>query len=195
MRIQREDEEKQERLRRYDIQCEEIRLQRWKEEQNTARLPKLEISKFMGDSLDWNRFWEQFESDVDNTTKPAVTKFSYLRELLGEKPKTEILGLPYTEEGYKKAKEVLKAKYGVTSNIIQAHGKQIMNLPVITSVNQKKIHEFYLLLNVNVNSLRTLGKLDTAEILVRETLDKLGPIKADLTRTDPNGKSGGLMTC
>ena len=90
-----------------------MQLQRWREEQITARLPKLEISKFMGDSLDWNRCWEQFESEIHNTTKPAVTKFAYLRELLGKRPKTEILGLPYSEDGYKKAKEVLKAKYGL----------------------------------------------------------------------------------
>ena len=67
-----------------------------------------------------------------------------------------------------------------------------MNLPVITSVNLKQIHEFYRLLNVSVNSLRTLGKLDTAEILVRETLDKLGPIKADLTRTDSKWQEWGF---
>ena len=85
-----------------------------------------------------------------------------------------------------------KPKYGVTSEIIQAHGKQIMNLPVITSVNLKQIHEFYRLLNVSVNSLRTLGKLDPAEILVRETLDKLGPIKADLTRTDSKWQEWGF---
>ena len=67
MIIRQEEEEKQERLRRYDLQCEEIRQQRWKEEQNTARLPKLEISKFMGYSLDWNRFWEQYESEIHET--------------------------------------------------------------------------------------------------------------------------------
>ena len=40
-----------------------------------------------------------------------------------------------------------------------------MNLPVITSVDLKQIHEFYRLLNVSVNSLRTLGKLDTADLI------------------------------
>ena len=34
--------------------------------------------------------------------------------------------------------------------------------------------------------MKTLGKLDTAKILVRETLDKLGPIKPNLIRTDPD---------
>ena len=32
--------------------------------------------------------------------------------------------------------------------------------------------------------MKTLGKLDTAEILTRETLEKRDPIKAELTRND-----------
>jgi hypothetical protein len=34
----------------------------------------------MGDSLNWNRFWVQFESEIDKTSKPAVTKFAYTFE-------------------------------------------------------------------------------------------------------------------
>lgn len=36
--MREEDEEKQERLQRYEVEREEIRSQRWKEDQNTARL-------------------------------------------------------------------------------------------------------------------------------------------------------------
>ena len=79
----------------------------------------------------------------------------------------------------------MKQKYGKTSEIVHAHGQQISNLPVIHSTNNlKQIHQFYRTLNISINSLKTLGKLDTAEILVRQTLDKLGPVKIDLIRTD-----------
>jgi hypothetical protein len=64
-----------------------------------------------------------------------------------------------------------------------------LKLPTINTVNLKQIHGFYRSLNVSVNSLKTLEKLDTAEILVLEPLEKLGPIKADLIRTDPNWQS------
>ena len=67
-----------------------------------------------------------------------------------------------------------------------------MKLLTITTANLKQIHGFYRSLNVSVNSLKTLEKLDTAEILVLETLEKLGPIKADLIRTDPNWQSWGF---
>ena len=122
----------------------------------------------------------------------AISKFSYLRELLDDQPKKEINGLPFSEKGYNKAIEILKKKYGNTSEIIQAHGREILKLPTITTVNLKQIHGFYRSLNVSVNSLKTLEKLDTAEILVLETLEKLGPIKADLIRTDPNWQSWGF---
>jgi hypothetical protein len=114
--------------------------------------------------------------------------------LLDDQPKKEITGLPFSEEGYNRAIEILKKKYGNTFEIIQAHGhgREILKLPTITTVNLKQIHGIYRSLNVSVNSLKTLEKLDTAEILVLETLEKLGPIKADLIRTDPNWQSWGF---
>ena len=115
----------------------------------------------------------------------TISKFSYLRELLDDQPRKEIIGLPFSEEGYIQAKENLKKKYGNISEIIQAHGREILKSPTITTVNLKQIHEFYRSLNVSVNSLKTLNKLDTAEILV-------GPVKADLIRTDPNWQSWGF---
>ena len=185
VRILREEEHRRERQREIENQLEDRRLERLKAEQQTAKLPKLEISKFKGTPLDWVRFWEQFESEVDKVNKAPITKFSYLRELLTDQPRSEILGLPFSEEGYTQVKEILKRKYGVTSEIVQAHGRQIMKLPNIVTGNLKQVHEFYRKLNVSINSLKTLKKLVRAEILVREALEKLGPVKTDLIRTDP----------
>ena len=181
----REEENQREKHREIENQLEDRRLERLRAEQQTAKLPKLEISKFKGTPLDWVRFWEQFESEIDNANKAPITKFSYLQELLTDQPKSEILGLPFSEEGYERAKEILKRRYGATSEIVQAHGRQIMKLPNIVTGNLKQVHEFYRTLNVSINSLKTLKILDSAKILVQETLEKLGPIKADLIRTDP----------
>ena len=190
-RWRQEEENRIEKQRKFELDMEDKRMKRLTEETQKAKLPKLQISKFDGSVIDWVRFWEQFETEIDKCSSYAdITKFSYLRELLSAQPKTEIAGLPFNEDGYQKAKQMLRQKYGVTSEIVHAHGQQILNLPVISSSsNLKSIHNFYRNLNVSVNSLKTLGKLDTAEILVRETLDKLGPIKADIIRTDPDWQS------
>ena len=50
--------------------------------QDCAKLPKLEISKFKGSHIDWVRFWNRFEAEIDSVTLAEVSKFSYLKELL-----------------------------------------------------------------------------------------------------------------
>ena len=108
----------------------------------SAKLPKLVITKFSGELTDWLRFWNQFEAEIDRLEVAAVTKFSYLKELVDPKVKTAIDGLPFTTEGYGRAKNILKTKYGQTSEIVTAYIQNIMALPTTTSSNPRKIHEF-----------------------------------------------------
>ena len=77
-----------------------------------AKLPKLEISKFQGTFLDWMRFWNQFESEIDKAELTQVATFSYLKELLVPSVRASIDGLPFTTKGYERAKSILKTKYG-----------------------------------------------------------------------------------
>ena len=52
-----------------------------KKEDPKAKLPKLVISKFEGTALDWFRFWNQFETEIDQQDHISpVTKYSYLKE-------------------------------------------------------------------------------------------------------------------
>ena len=61
-----------------------------------------------------------------------------------------------------------------------------MALPMITSSNPRKIHEFYEKLVFNVQSLETLGKLKEISGYARMSIDKLQGIRGDLVRTDDN---------
>ena len=47
-----------------------------------AKLPKLEISQFQETFLDWTRFWNQFETEIDKAKLTQVAKFVYIKELL-----------------------------------------------------------------------------------------------------------------
>ena len=152
----------------------------------STKLPKLVITKFSGELTDWLRFWNQFEAEIDRSEVAGVTKFSYLKELVDPKVKTAIDGLPFTTEGYERAKNILKTKYGQTSEIVTAYIQNIMALPTITSSNPRKIHEFYEKLVFNVQSLETLGKLKEISGYVRMSIDKLQGIRGDLVRTDNN---------
>eukprot|EP00794_Sanderia_malayensis_P019343 gene19343-21261_t len=112
-----------------------------------------------------------------------------LEQLLQEKPKQEILGLPFSSEGYQQAKERLERKYCIDSEIITAHVTQILGLSVVMRHDVVKIHDFYQKLNLSVQSLKTLKKLSTVEGVVRMTLDKLECIKSDLIRTEDDWRS------
>ena len=135
-----------------------------------AKLPKLVITKFQGMHLDWMRFWNQYETEIDKSNITHVAKLSYLRELL------EIEGLPFTSEGYKRAKTILKTKYGQGSKVINAHIQCILELPKVQGTDPSKVHKFYETLASQVQTLETLGKLDEIGGFVHGTLDKLPDI-------------------
>ena len=48
-----------------------------------VKLPKLEISKFNGNTLNWQGFWDQFNSAIHTKTNISdIDKFSYLKFFL-----------------------------------------------------------------------------------------------------------------
>lgn len=130
------------------------------------------------------RFWGQFETQIDKLSAPAVTKFSYLKELLVLKVRNLIDGLPFTPEGYQKAKDLLARQYGKTNEVVGTCVQNILELPTIKERDLRKIHEFYEILLFNVESLRTLESLNKLDAAVRFTFDKLGVIKNELAMID-----------
>ena len=87
------------------------------DEKVSVKLPKLKITKFEGTALDWFRFWNQFETEIDQVQISPISKFSYLKELLVPKVRLLIDGLPFTSEGYARAKSILTSRYGKPSEV------------------------------------------------------------------------------
>ena len=152
-----------------------------------TKLPKLTITKFNGSHTDWLRFWNIYEAEIDKCSDmAAVTKFAYLKDLLEPKVRAGIDGLPFSSEGYERAKNILRNKYGKMSEIVNGYVQNIMGLPVISGANPAKIHQFYEALSFNVQALETLGKLREVNGYVRMSIDKLPGIRGDLVRMDEN---------
>ena len=106
-----------------------------------VKLPKLIISKF--ENLDWLRFWNQFDIEIDRADITTVRKFSYLKELVIPKIRALVDGLPFNTEVYVRAKAISKAKFGKPSEVTNSHIQCIMSLSLITQNNVIKIHDFY----------------------------------------------------
>ena len=130
------------------------------------------------------RFWSTFREEVDKTCIPATSKFSYLKELLAPKVRSQIEGLPFSSEGYERAKAILQNKFGKPSEVINAHVNYLMNLPTINNANTTKIHDFYETLVRHTQALETMGKLNSVNGYARNILDRLPGIRSDLVRDD-----------
>ena len=107
----------------------------------------------MGTPQDWVRFWGLFESQIDKSAADDETKLSYLKELVYVKVRKLIDGLPFTGEGYARARDSLKKRYGQTIEVISAYVRAILELPAIKERDVSKIHSFYETLLFNVQSL------------------------------------------
>ena len=196
-----EEEAKRQRQFQYEMKLEEARQQMkidlekksngqkdkplaTSEQKIRVKLPKLEITKFQGTHLDWQRFWSQFEAEIDKAEITQVAKFSYMKELIDSKVRMSIDGLPFSSEGYERAKNILKTKYGRPSEVANAHIQCLIGLQTVHGTQPWKIHDFHDKLVINVQALETMGKLVEVNGYVRPILDKLPGIRADLVRMD-----------
>ena len=95
-----------------------------------------------------------------------------------------IQGLPFTTEGYERARNILKTRYGKSSKIVNSYIQNIMPLPNVPGCQPSRIHNFYETLMYNVQSLETTGKSSEVNGYVRATIDKLEGIRGDLVLMD-----------
>ena len=127
-----------------------------------AKLPKLVITKFNGTFQDWPRLWGQFSEAIDKSSIANVTKFSYL-ELLAPKPRMSIEALPLSSKGYNPAVAILRDKYEKESETVKAYNEEILELPGISGVDVKAIHQFHEPLAYCVQSLQKNGDIGSSE--------------------------------
>ena len=56
------------------------------EKQKNVKLPKLVITRFQGNCIDWTRFWSQFEVEIDKSSiEPIVCLFKRIHSYQGTK--------------------------------------------------------------------------------------------------------------
>ena len=149
------DQEQEENFRRRyekEMRLEEMRMEMRKKyvdsegkksasESNKVKLPKLVIL------------------EIDKQDISPVTKFSYLNGFLFPQVRKLIDGLPFTPEGYSRAKSILVSTYNKPTVVANAHIKCITSLPIITGTHPNRVHEFYEKLIVSTQALDTMNKL------------------------------------
>jgi hypothetical protein len=105
----------------------EIQTKKEKDNSSPVKLPKLDIILFNGDKMQWNEFWDSFESTVHNNKKlSSIEKFNYLKSKLQGDAKYS--GLNLSNENYDVAVKTLKERFGNVQDVIDMHYNQMINL-------------------------------------------------------------------
>ena len=87
------------------------------------KLQKLKIQKFDGKIINWQTFWDQFESSIDSQENITdIDKFGYLRNLLCDSARETISGLTLTSENYKNAIQLLRDRFPNPQVQVSAYG-------------------------------------------------------------------------
>ena len=95
-----------------------------------AKLPKLELPRFNGEITQWQSFWDQFSSHIDDTDLPIISKLTYLLSLLDGPAKDAVEGVPHTSASYKTVVDLLKERFGKPECIIHAQVQALLSLQV-----------------------------------------------------------------
>ncbi|XP_068232198.1 uncharacterized protein [Palaemon carinicauda] len=126
-----------------------------------VKLPKLELPKFSGEVTQWQSFWDQYNSHIDATDLPVISKFTYLLSLLEGDARNVVKGLAHTSANYPVACKLLKERYYKPERIIFAHVQALLNGEVNINVSGSKgVAQLWKLRDdilIHIRSLEALG--------------------------------------
>ena len=130
------------------------------------KLPKMEVPIFSGDPLEWPTFWDAFNEIVHKHERFSnVEKMNFLLNHLDEEVKKVVKNFALVNENYPEVLDVLRKRFDDKTKVFDAHLNALMNLPALTSLNIKSLHEF----SDSVDSCaRALIRLSNGEV---ETVD------------------------
>ena len=109
------------------------------------RLPRQEIPPFSGDPLQFQSFWEIFDSSIhSNTSLAPISKLSYLKTLLTGKAKDALNSLGLTSGNHVEAVAILKSRFGDPQVVIQSNIDILLALhPISSSSNITDLRKIY----------------------------------------------------
>ena len=138
---------------------------------NAMSLPKAELIKFDGDPLQYWLFIRSFESNVERTTKDSISRLTRLIQYCTGDARSVVQSClcMQPDVGYRRARELLKQRFGDDYAISQAWVKKVTEGSVIGSKEIVKLQEFSDSLNSCVDTLSAMGyiaEVSTQRVIV-----------------------------
>ena len=152
-----------------------------------VRLPKIEISQFKGDPLEWNAFRDTFTATIHKNSKLSdIEKFTYLQSYVRDEAQQAIQGLPLSGENYNKAWELLTERFGNSQLIRSSLMNKLIKLEKPSNGSAKELRKLYDTIESNVRALKSTGieKETLGPMLIPIVLEKLpNVVRLHLSRT------------
>ena len=126
-------------------------------EQIKCKLPKLVIKEFDCNVLNWQTFWDQFESTIYSKINiKNIHKFSYFKSFLCPSAYETISGLALTNQNHLEDVEFLKQRYENLQLLINTYKKQFVKLDKIEKSNTvSKLRTFFNKIKITIRNLVT----------------------------------------
>ena len=140
-------------------------------------LPKLKLTEFSGDPLEWPEWSGLFDVVVHQKPISDTEKMQYLKTNLTGQAKAAISGMGFSSQSYYHAWDILCEKYGRSDFIVNAQFKKILTHPPVRHDDSTSIVKFANVVTNVVNTLTQLGYTSDleAEAVLSSTTRKLSP--------------------
>ena len=115
-------------------------------------LPKLKLTVFSGDPLEWPEWSGLFDVAVHQKPISDTEKMDFLKASLTAQAKAAISGIGFSSQSYYHAGDTLCEKYGRSAVLVNAHFKKIHTHPPIRHDNSTSIVRFANLVTNVVNT-------------------------------------------
>ena len=106
-----------------------------------------------GKIINWQTFWDQFESSIDGQENVTdIEKFGYLRNLLCNSTRETISGITLTSENYKNAIQLLRDRFAKPQVQVSEYIEQLYKLKRVESLSN--VHDLRKLYHKVGSSIR-----------------------------------------
>ena len=124
-------------------------------------LPRLHLSKFTNDPLEFNTFIRNFKSQVETRTQSSDARLQYLLQYLEGEAKDLIKGCLHKDPslGYPQAMDLLKERYGDPYKVSNAYIKKVQDWPILKSGDDSALERLANFLTQCVSAMESLSYL------------------------------------
>ena len=135
------------------------------------------MPSFSGDILQWQSFWDSYESTIyvhSNVNLTDVQKFTYLKSQLEGSAASVIEGFAMSYANYARAIDLLKERFGQHLKITHAAMHALLRLPDCR-IKFQALETFYDKMETYIRSLEAMGQCQESysNLLVPVVLEKI----------------------